>query len=163
MALFLVRITIVTMISPRRGRFNVTDKGGLLAKGYFDMGAVYPNLILAAILAVGLARGLLCMFVQHNTRLEFQAFLLNSIWVTFSLLIVLAALAVGRETRQVRNRARVSARLPVVAWLADGRTLQGVSRNLSLGGGAFLVERPEELALPASIEIEFDLSGQLSI
>jgi cellulose synthase (UDP-forming) len=163
MALFLVRITIVTMISPRRGRFNVTDKGGLLAKGYFDMGAVYPNLILAAILAVGLARGLVGMFVQHTTRLEFQAFLLNSIWVTFSLLIVLAALAVGRETRQVRNRARVSARLPVVAWLADGRTLQGVSRNLSLGGGAFLVERPEELALPASIEIEFDLSGQLSI
>ena len=35
MALFLVRINIVTMLSPKRGRFNVTDKGGLLAKGLF--------------------------------------------------------------------------------------------------------------------------------
>jgi cellulose synthase (UDP-forming) len=160
MALFLVRINIVTMISPRRGRFNVTDKGGLLAKGYFDTAAVYPNLILAAILAIGLVRGLLGVFVKHTTRLEFQAFLLNSIWVTFSLLIVLAALAVGRETRQIRNHARVSAHLPVVAWLADDRTLQGISQNLSRGGGAFLIERPDDLGLPASVEIEFDLSGQ---
>jgi cellulose synthase (UDP-forming) len=160
MALFLVRINIVTMISPRRGRFNVTDKGGVLAKGYFDMGAVYPNLILAAILAGGLARGLYGLFAQHTTRLEFQAFLLNSIWVTFSLLIVLAALAVGRETRQIRNRARVAARLPVVAWLADGRTLQGKSHNLSLGGGAFLIDQPEDLALPAPMDIELNLSGQ---
>ena len=51
MALFLVRLTLVTLLSPKRGKFNVTDKGGLLASGYFDMRAVYPNLILAAVLA----------------------------------------------------------------------------------------------------------------
>jgi cellulose synthase (UDP-forming) len=160
MALFLVRINIVTMISPRRGRFNVTDKGGLLAKGYFDMGAVYPNLILAAILTGGLARGLYGVLVQQTSRLEFQAFLLNSIWVTFSLLIVLAALAVGRETRQIRNRARIPVQLPVVAWLADGRTLQGISQNLSLGGGAFRITRPDALTLPAPVDVEFNLSGE---
>src|SRR6201999_466834 len=54
LALFLVRITLVTMISPRRGRFNVTEKGGLLTRGYFDMRSVYPNLILAAVLLLGL-------------------------------------------------------------------------------------------------------------
>jgi cellulose synthase (UDP-forming) len=160
MALFLVRINIVTMLSPKRGRFNVTDKGGLLAKGYFDLGAVYPNLILAGILTIGLGRGLFGLFLQTTTRLEFQAFLLNSIWVTFSLLIVLAALAVGRETRQIRNRARVRARLPTTLWLEDGRTLQGTSHNLSLGGGAFLVERPEQLTLPATVHIEFDFNSQ---
>jgi cellulose synthase (UDP-forming) len=160
MAPFLVRINIITLLSPRRGRLNVTDKGGLLAKGYFDMGAVYPNLILLAILALGLARGLFNMLVQDTTRLQFQGYLLNSIWATFSLLIVFAALAVGRETRQIRNVARVSAHLPVVAWLADGRTLCGTSRDLSLGGGGFLIERPEDLELPASVDIEFNLSGQ---
>ena len=35
MALFLVRINIVTMLSPQRGKFNVTDKGGLLDQGLF--------------------------------------------------------------------------------------------------------------------------------
>ena len=52
------------MISPKRGQFNVTDKGGLLAKGYFDLRAVYPNLILATVLAIGLARGLYSMIFQ---------------------------------------------------------------------------------------------------
>ena len=47
-----------------------------------------------------------------------------------------------------------------VIWLADGRALQGTSHNLSLGGGAFLIERPERLALPAGVQIEFNLSGQ---
>jgi cellulose synthase (UDP-forming) len=159
MALFLVRINIVTMISPRRGKFNVTDKGGLLAKGYFDLGAVYPNLILALVLAGGLLRGVFSMTFETTTRLEFQAYLLNSIWVTFSLLIVLAALAVGRETRQIRNRARIRVNLPVVVWMEDGRTLQGASHNFSLGGGAFLIERPENLTLPATVDIEFNLSG----
>ena len=53
MAPFLVRLTIVTLLSPKRGKFNVTDKGGLLKAGYFDMRAVYPNIILACILGAG--------------------------------------------------------------------------------------------------------------
>ena len=69
LALFLVRITFVTMLSPRRGRFNVTDKGGLLGSGYFDMSAVYPNLVLCGILVVGLVRGLVrpAAAAHHNT------------------------------------------------------------------------------------------------
>ncbi|HVY13837.1 MAG TPA: UDP-forming cellulose synthase catalytic subunit [Rhodopila sp.] len=163
LALFLVRITVVTMVSPRRGRFNVTDKGGLLSKGYFDMGAVYPNLILAGVLGIGLLRGLYGLLLVHTTRLEFQAYLLNSVWVSLSLLIVLAALAVGRETRQIRNRARITTRLPVVVWLPDGRTLAATSRNLSLGGAAFALERPDELRLPLPVDIEFALSGERMI
>jgi cellulose synthase (UDP-forming) len=163
MALFLVRINIVTMLSPKRGKFNVTDKGGMLAKGYFDIGAVYPNLILAAILAAGLLRGLFGLFLQHTTTLEFQAFLLNSIWVTFSLLVVLPALAVGRETVQIRNAARLRVRLPVTIWLADGRALLATSQNLSLGGGAFLVDKPDDVSAPAPVEAGFELGGQRMI
>ena len=160
LALFLVRITVVTMLSPRRGRFNVTDKGGLLGSGYFDMSAVYPNLVLCGILVLGLGRGLFSLLVQHTTRLEFQALLLNSIWVTFSLLVVLAAIAVGRETRQIRNRARIRARLPVVAWLPDGRAVQGNSHNLSLGGSALIIDRPDGVAPGWKVELEFALGGE---
>jgi cellulose synthase (UDP-forming) len=160
LALFLLRITVVTMFSPRRGRFNVTDKGGLLSSGYFDMSAVYPNLVLCGILIVGLGRGLFGLLLQHTTRLEFQALLLNSIWVTFSLLVVLAAIAVGRETRQIRNRARIRARLPVVAWLPDGRAVQGNSHNLSLGGSALIIDRPEGVEVGGTIELEFALGGE---
>ncbi len=160
LALFLVRITAVTMISPRRGRFNVTDKGGLLKSGYFDMAAVYPNILLCGILFIGWGRGLFGMLVQHTTRLQFQALMMNTIWITLSILIVLAALAVGRETRQIRNRARIRARLPVVAWLPDGRALQGSSHNLSLGGSALMIERPEGVPPEGMLQLEFSLGQE---
>jgi cellulose synthase (UDP-forming) len=40
LAFHLVLPTLVTMIFPKRGKFNVTDKGGLLDVGYFDFTVV---------------------------------------------------------------------------------------------------------------------------
>ena len=85
LALFLVRVTIVTLFAPRRGKFNVTNKGGLLENGYFDLGAVYPNLILAFFLVAGVIRGLFGLLFLKTELLTFQALLLNSIWGFFSL------------------------------------------------------------------------------
>jgi cellulose synthase (UDP-forming) len=157
LALFLVRVTVVTLLSPRRGKFNVTAKGGLLENGYFDLRAVYPNLIMAVFLIAGILRGVISLIFFHNEILVFQALLLNSIWAIFSLLAVMAALAVGRETRQVRSRARVTAALPVVVYLPDGRVVTGNTINLSQSGGNITVERPEGVPSGASIQIEFTL------
>ncbi|HUA77581.1 MAG TPA: cellulose biosynthesis cyclic di-GMP-binding regulatory protein BcsB, partial [Acetobacteraceae bacterium] len=159
LALFLVRVTLATLVNPRRGRFNVTEKGGLLSNGYFDMRAVYPNLILAGLLLLGLLRGLYGLFLQQTTTLGFQALLLNSIWVTFSLLIVMAALAVGREARQARARHRVNARLPATLWLPDGRVIRGETRNLSLGGASLAADCADAMPEGARLEVEFSPGG----
>lgn len=160
LALFLVPVTIVTMLNPRLGKFNVTDKGGLLGSGYFDIAAVYPNLILAAVLGAGLLRGLYGIAFQHPDTLQFRALLLNTIWISFSLLIVMGALAVGRETRQVRRNARVRARVPVTVLLPDGRAAHGTSNNLSLGGAALIVEKPEGVPPDTAVELEFMLGTE---
>lgn len=160
LALFLVRVTIVTLLNPKRGKFNVTDKGGVLENEYFDLRAVYPNLFLAAALLAGLSRGLWGLFIERTDTLAFQAMLLNTIWVTLSLLIVMAALAVGRETRQVRSRARIRSRLPVVAWLPDGRVVQGTTSNLSGGGAALTLERPEGVPDKLLLDLEFALGTE---
>jgi cellulose synthase (UDP-forming) len=159
MALFLVRLTLVTLLSPKRGKFNVTDKGGLLATGYFDMRAVYPNLILAAVLGVGWVVGVGRMIFTHPDRLGWQALILNTIWLTLSLLTVAAALAVGRETRQVRTQARVRVELPATVYLPDGRLLTGTTRDLSLGGGSLIVPRPDDLAEDAAVHVEIPIGG----
>lgn len=159
LALFLVRVTLVTLLSPTRGKFNVTEKGGMLDNGYFDLRAVYPNLLMAGILIIGLGRGLVSLLFQHNDTLTFQALLLNTIWVTFSLLIVLAALSVGRESRQIRADARVRARLPTVIWLPDGHTAQCHSKDLSLGGARLALERPDHAAELGMIDVEFTVGG----
>jgi cellulose synthase (UDP-forming) len=157
LALFLVRVTIVTLLSPRRGKFNVTAKGGLLENGFFDLGAVYPNLILAFLVIAGVIRGLVSLIFFHNEPLIFQALLLNTIWASLSLLVVLAALAVGRETRQIRSRARLNALVPVALHLPDGRVINATTRDLSQGGGSLTVERPQGFVDGSDIDIEFGL------
>jgi cellulose synthase (UDP-forming) len=161
LALFLVRLTVVTLISPRRGKFNVTAKGGLLENGFFDLRAVYPNLILAFALILGIGRGLVGMTLFHTDTLTFQALLLNSIWAIFSLLVVLAALAVGRETRQLRSRARVAAMLPVSLVLPNGRSVRGSTRDLSQGGANLMAERPADMRDEVTnIQVVCALGGQ---
>lgn len=160
LAMFLVRVTLTTLIAPKRGKFNVTEKGGLLEKGYFDLKAVYPNLLLAALLIVGIARGVVSLVAVNNDLLTFQALLLNSIWASFSLLIVMAALAVGRERRQTRSVARVSAVLPVEIILPDGRTITGASRYLSVDGADLLCACPDDVADGAQIETSFKFGAE---
>ncbi len=191
LALFLVRVTLVTLASPRRGKFNVTAKGGLLENGFFDLSAVYPNLILAFLLIAGVVRGVLSLFLVYGERsatqaqilasqvaaqtnpaaqqafetasslfqtqtLTLQALLLNSIWASFSMLTVLAALSVGRETRQIRSRARILTTVPITVVLPDGRGIAGQTRDLSQGGGSLTVDRPEGFSDNSALEIEFD-------
>ncbi len=159
LALFLIRVTVATLFRPRRGRFNVTAKGGLLENGYFDLGAVYPNLLLAFFLIAGVFRGLVNMIFFRTEILTFQALLLNTIWATFSLLTVMAALAVGRETRQIRSRARIRAVVPVVIYLPDGRTVNGTTRDMSQGGTSIVAEKPETAANGATVQVEFALGN----
>ncbi len=160
LALFLVRVTIVTLFAPRRGKFNVTNKGGLLENGYFDLGAVYPNLILAFFLVAGVIRGLVSMTFFQTAQLTFQALLLNTVWGSVSLLVVMAALAVGRETRQMRSRARVRATIPVSIFLPDGRAISGITQDLSQGGSSVVAERPQGVTDGAMVQFEFIIGGE---
>ncbi|MCB8883468.1 UDP-forming cellulose synthase catalytic subunit [Acidisoma cellulosilytica] len=157
LALFLVRVTIVTMLSPRRGKFNVTEKGGTLNQGFFDLRAVYPNIICAVVVFLGILRGVYSMIFWQTTTLEFQALLLNTIWATISLLILLAALAVGRERQQLRARARVRVDLPAIVHLGDGRVFTGTVQNLSQSGARTLVTRPEEMPEDQEVLLEIPL------
>ena len=58
LAFHLVLPTLVTMIFPKRGKFNVTDKGGLLDVGYFDFTVVRPHLVVACLLGLGVVVGI---------------------------------------------------------------------------------------------------------
>jgi cellulose synthase (UDP-forming) len=160
LALFLVRVTVVTLLFPKRGKFNVTEKGGKVDYRYFDFAAVYPNIILAVLLTLGILRGIGQLLFFHNEILTFQALLLNSIWAGTGLLTVLAALAVGRESRQVRSRARVKAKVPIVVYLPDGRVIGGTTSDLSQTGASIAVEQPDLLSVGDVVEVEYTVAGE---
>ncbi|AQU86751.1 cellulose synthase catalytic subunit (UDP-forming) [Komagataeibacter nataicola] len=155
LALFLVRITIVTLLQPHKGQFNVTDKGGLLARGYFDFSAVYPNVIMALVLFGGMLRGLFGMVFDYHEKLAFQSFALNTLWITISLIVVLASIAVGRETRQIRHAPRVRVKLPVDICFENGDVFHAHTTDISLGGAGVTLHLPVKLETPVDIELRY--------
>lgn len=161
LALYILRPTLVTLINPKRGKFNVTEKGGLLPNDYFDYKIVRPHLIIMGLLIValiiGVARWALSDFVDS------EVLMLNVAWAIFNLLTLGAAIAVGRETRQLRNSVRLGLEIPSVVYLPDGQSLVTRSRNLSTTGGMFEAARPAGIELGDVIQIELPVGDRTAV
>ncbi|MFS3134709.1 UDP-forming cellulose synthase catalytic subunit [Gluconacetobacter sacchari] len=156
LAMFLVRLTASTFLRPTKGRFNVTRKGTRLHNDYFDLRAVYPNVILAVLLATAVLRGIFGVSIERLDQADFQSMLLNTFWALFSLFIVLASIAVARETRQSRVQHRVRADLPVTLRTETGETWRTRTTDLSLGGAGLLVPEGMRIAGPMRVVLDYD-------
>ncbi|MBR0654623.1 UDP-forming cellulose synthase catalytic subunit [Plastoroseomonas arctica] len=146
LALWLLPVTIATLINPRKGKFNVTDKGGLLSESHYDWKAIWPTVVLAVLLAIGVASGVRGLLSNPPDSLEFQAYLLNGAWALLCLVPVLAGIAVGRERKQIRRQARIDAVLPATLVLANGIRIEGHTQDVSLGGVSFAADSPASAA-----------------
>ncbi|ROQ24172.1 cellulose synthase (UDP-forming) [Gallaecimonas pentaromativorans] len=158
LAFSLVRPVLATLWNPKKGKFNVTEKGGLLRDGYFDYDAVRPHVFTLALLIAGVTWGVVRLIWSDVFDIQPTVLVLNLFWACFSALILLAAVAVARETRQVRNTVRVDIKLPAILHLANGHTLQTTTRNFSMGG--MMLDNPMgsalEDAMVEDVEIRFD-------
>ncbi|MFC7735749.1 UDP-forming cellulose synthase catalytic subunit [Roseomonas sp. GCM10028921] len=160
MAAPLVLVTLATLWDPRKGKFNVTDKGGRLEEGYLDVRAVLPNLVLLGALFVGVCLGGYGLMTAEAGSLDFQAYLLNTLWCTLCLVPVSAAVAVGLEREQMRDRARVEVNLPAELILSDGRRVAARSSDISMSGARLLLERPLGIADGDRCVTSFDLGNE---
>ncbi|WP_428944736.1 UDP-forming cellulose synthase catalytic subunit [Pantoea sp. FN060301] len=134
MAFHLVIPTLLTMISPKHGKFNVTDKGGLLDVGFFDFNIVRPHVICATLLMIGVVSGTVRAVAHDYFGVDPWVIALNVGWALFSLIILMAAIAVARETRQTRKTIRIDVEIPVVLHYASGISSRTSTVNLSMGG-----------------------------
>ena len=161
LALYILRPTLATLVNPKRGKFNVTEKGGLLPRDYFDYKIVRPHLIIMGLLVValviGITRWILSNFVDS------EVLMLNVAWAIFNLLTIGAAIAVGRETRQLRSSVRLGLEMPGVIYLPDGQSLVSRSRNLSTTGGMFVAARPAEVEINDIIQIELPVGDRTAV
>lgn len=146
LAFHLVKPTVYTWFRPRRGKFNVTDKGDLLDQTYFDARTVRPHLIAVALLFAGITFGFVkYLFLQDLFDVQRGTLILNTAWATFSLIILLAAVSVAWEKRQIREFIRVNTEMPTTFYLEDGHVVEGRSIDISLGGISALL--PENVSL----------------
>lgn len=156
LAFHLLKPTVGTLFSPRRGKFNVTEKGESLAEGFFDFTTARPHLFVLGLLVLGTLWGFLRMVWSDAFDLQNSVVLLNVVWASVSILALLAAIAVAREKRQLRQSVRIDIELPAVLHLASGHALSTTTRNLSMGG-VMLNSPVADVPSPVEcLEISFD-------
>ena len=142
--------TVVTMFFPKRGKFNVTDKGALLDVGYFDFSVVRPHLIIALLLAAGVIAGIVRACAHDYFGVDPRVIALNVGWGLYSLIFLVAAIAVARETRQTRKTMRIDAEIPVLLHHASGVVSRSHTADLSMGGCRIVA--PDDRHLDDEIE-----------
>ncbi|SHN26355.1 cellulose synthase (UDP-forming) [Pseudomonas asturiensis] len=145
LAWYIARPTTVALFNPKKGKFNVTAKGGLMTENQFDWAIARPYLVLAVlnVLGLGFAIWRLC----YGPANEIGTVIVSSLWVIYNLLIVGAAVAIAAEVKQVRETHRVQSRLPAALRLANGRFYPGILVDYSDGGAAI------ELHMPLTVQI----------
>lgn len=144
LAWYIARPTTVALFNPKKGKFNVTEKGGLMESSQFDWRIAQPYLFLALLNFAGL--GMAVWRLMNGPAEETGTVIITALWVAYNLLIIGAAVAVAAEVRQVRQSHRVEFRLPAVICTTSGHRYPAMLHDYSDGGAGLVLEQPLVLA-----------------
>jgi cellulose synthase (UDP-forming) len=151
--------TLLALINPRLGRFNVTNKGGILRRSYFDRRIAAPYLILLALNVAGLVMAEHRFIADPAHR---DTILMNAAWAMYSAMILSVAASVAWERRRLRSgssqRVKVPAtlRLKIHHLCECDREIAGVTVLLSRRTATVKVEESLELARGMSVLLTLD-------
>lgn len=151
LAWYIARPTTIALFSPKKGTFNVTEKGGLIDTEVFDWKIARPYLALAALNFAGLVYGVWRLF--YGPADEVGTVIITSLWVMYNLLIIGAAVAVAAESKQVRQSHRVSFHLPIVIRLPNGHLYPATLQDYSEGGAGLQLEETLSLAAGDTLQL----------
>ena len=155
LAPYILGPTLLALVNPKLGKFNVTAKGGIVKKSYFDarIARPYVALILLNVLALLIAPVRLFFWnADHPGTVA-----MNVVWVFFNMVIVGSANAVAFESRQLRSDVRIDQHIQTEVRTPEGRTIFGESNDISLGGAALKLEEPCPLPVGSTIEVIYPL------
>jgi cellulose synthase (UDP-forming) len=137
--------TMLALINPKLGKFNVTAKGGVVKRSFFDVKIAQPFLVLLFFNFLGLLVAIPRFFIWDRDRPG--TVIMNCIWCFFNIVVLGVCSAVSREMQQLRGHVRIKIVTPVTVKLSDGRAAKGETIDLSSGGTAIRLE-PFEVTSP---------------
>jgi len=132
LAWYVARPTTVALFAPHKGTFNVTAKGGVIERDYFDWVISKPYITLVLLNVAGVIWGI--VRIVSGPSEEISAVIINLTWTFYNMLILGAAAAVGGEAKQVRTAPRVEVSIPVSLILHSGHRIQAKVRDFSFDG-----------------------------
>jgi cellulose synthase (UDP-forming) len=137
LAPYILAPTLLALINPKLGKFNVTSKGSTKSETQFDKKIATPTRWLLALNFCGLVAvpyRLLVTDPQHP-----GAVIMNMVWVIFNIVILGVAAAVALEQKQRRGSVRIEAKIPVQVTMPAGRKFDTVSIDMSVGGASIRI------------------------
>jgi cellulose synthase catalytic subunit (UDP-forming) len=145
--------TMMALINPRLGKFNVTAKGGIVKRTFFDSRIAQPFLVMLVFNIAGLIVAIPRFLIWDRDRPG--TVLMNVLWCCFNVVILGVCTAVARELRQVRTTVRISVVTPVVARMPDGRSISGETINMSNGGTSIRFSEAVEVEPQTEVRLAF--------
>ncbi len=147
--------TMLALVNPKFGSFNVTAKGGVVNRSFFDARIAQPFIVLLFLNIVGLLCAVprylqfpgrggpfpLNILANMNDSLHPGTIMMNVIWTLFNLVILSVATAVAWESQQRRQTVRVAMTVPAGVLLPDGTVYQGETEDISNGGVMLKVQQ----------------------
>ncbi len=164
--------TMLALLGAGKSVFNVTAKGGVVNREFFDAHIARPYLVLLGFNLLGL----ICAVAR---AIQFPTFavagwrsvlnwpagmydgghpgtvFMNVLWTLFNVVLLGVAIAVARESRQRRHTVRMARTVPSDILLGDGSVAQGVTSDISNGGVQARIQGPIHAAVGDSVRFVF--------
>src|SRR5579871_356294 len=163
--------TMLALVNPKFGSFDVTAKGGVVNRRFFDTRIAQPFLFMLGTNVLGMLMAIPRFFyipipvisgLYDGTHPG--TIVMNLIWVCFNIIILGVCTAVAWESQQRRQTVRVSMAVPSTIQLANGTAIQGVTSDLSSGGVMMRMSRDFTATAGDSIRMTFPvLDGEATL
>ena len=153
LAPYILLPTLMALISPKLGKFNVTSKGGVVRRTFFDSRIAQPFLVMLLFNIAGLLVAIPRFFIWDTSRRG--TVLMNVMWCLFNVVILGVCTAVARELMQRRTTVRIKVAAPLSLRLPDGRSIACETVDMSNGGAGISLSEPFDFAPDSLVHLTF--------
>ncbi|MGA9024350.1 MAG: UDP-forming cellulose synthase catalytic subunit [Terracidiphilus sp.] len=153
LAPYILLPTLMALLNPRLGKFNVTAKGVVVKRTYFDSRIALPFFVMLFFDIIGLIFAVPRFLWGEPSR--HGTVLMNVLWCCFNIIILGVCIAVARELQQRRSNVRISVVTPLLVTLPDGKMISGETFDISSGGTGILLRDPVEIAPETIVQVAF--------
>jgi cellulose synthase (UDP-forming) len=162
LAPYILLPTLLALINPKLGKFNVTDKGSTLAETTFDRHIAAPTTWLLGLNLLGV------LIVPYRLLVTDPGHpgtvLSNLAWILFNMVILGVAAAVANEQQQRRSSVRIPAHIPVLLHLEGANSVGGMTIDMSVGGASLTCEDETDIVIREILRVSFPLqTGEAEI
>ncbi|MBD3881701.1 UDP-forming cellulose synthase catalytic subunit [Phormidium tenue FACHB-886] len=141
-------VTMMAVLNPRLGKFNVTAKGLSVSDRSFDWRSSRVPLFLTILLIVSLLAVPFWLVLRPENR---EAVVINALWALFNLVLLVTAILVALEQPQLRRTHRLNRQLTTYIHSVNP-VVQGRTLDVSESGARILLETYTNL--PDWVELE---------